>query len=797
MMKKTHSDSFSPTINSHRLSGSSIAHSNSNQSTNHNNNNNNNNINFFYNNNRLTDDNIKSNINTGNNNNNNQQLPVFIKSNKAVVSDAIATNNTQLLLANLYFYFIENKNFKSAISLLKQSDVPISISDSKNIKINSSPISNISSANNNKVQIYKINHPDGVIELYENEYLKYESSIPSRGTFLLQWWESLWSLYNFANMQPLELVTSIRPFIDVIKPILPETNLPAISPLHNLNTPSSQAFFSQQQQQVNNPNLYPPADALRKKKQSPINSQQNVPFGFDNNNNNNNNNDNINVNNFNHSSQRVPPKNNNASLMSSISSSSASPSSPFSHLENSLNFNNNTIKPKPFYDENDVDYMKNFQEYAAGNNQFHKGNIPPSKSHFPTANNNQPHTSASPGAFFSPNNIHPSQTNNHAFNNNNSDVDHSSNNSNSVLSSRPGGFNNNNSKTKNRKFYPQDGVFIPVANNSNTPLNNNNNSNGNKNTSNSKKIKKPPPLNLKVNTSPNMAMHQLQQEIQQSGKPPPFNNNDMPLQNPQPPVMSNQSPHVNMKQHQYPVGNFANMQQMFNQQNNSIENSNNNNKGVFPPNGFIDNTNLSQISPFPPQHTINQHLSQNKKMMVPNQPSSVTQQSPTMHMVPNPASVYNGNNVPLTKQQQQQLMMQMKNGGFPPPHPHLHSIPQQQQQPPPPQQQASAQMNAPQQFNNKNMPAGIMTNMSPSIPPFMNGGSNPPSATINNQNFKIAQYPPIPEGVRFNMKDIPNMPNGQYMPGNNSSNNCSVKTTSNSSVDWGWVLIMMVSKIIL
>lgn len=159
---------------------------------------------------------------TGRNSNPPQNLMEFFESNKAVVYDALANNNRQLLLANLYHYFIECKNFKTAISLLKESDVPLSISNEHIKRPESLLISPEEKKNNPNIDTFIIEYNNIEIELFENQYIKSKSSMPRDGSFMVQWWDCLWSIYNNVNSQPLELLSSVRPFIDVIKPIFPE-----------------------------------------------------------------------------------------------------------------------------------------------------------------------------------------------------------------------------------------------------------------------------------------------------------------------------------------------------------------------------------------------------------------------------------------------------------------------------------------------------------------------------------------------------------------------------------------------
>lgn len=629
----------------------------------------------------------------------------FVETTKAVVCDSVATNNKQLLLANLYHYFVENKNYRSAISLLKESEVPIMIPDKKTIKINIFPREQNNPSKDKKL-IYKINHPEGEIELYENEYLTSQASIPSNGSFLLQWWECLWSLYNFVNTQPLELVTSIRPFIDVIQPIFSENNF-AMSGMANLKSPVP-SFFNQSSPA----NGYPPSQPSLKK--SSVATQPKTPFGFDN----------SKVQQFSNS-QRIPKE-------------TSSSSSPFPYSDN---LPQSSMKPKYPYNENDVEYIKNAQEYASGgniskyqnSNQFQKRM---SKSHYPIPNKSV--TSATSAQYYSPSNTgtHHVQANIPSFNG--AELD----NSKTAMAANPGDFNSK----PDAKFYPQDGVFRPVSNG----INNNNNNT----TNNNQKLS---PLNDQATSSSEANMYQ---QVKRSAS------TNIPIPSPHVPMMpqsitgqspqvamihpskQGQSPHVNIN-HQYPVNQFANIPQIYNQQN-SFNNNNSNNvtqqpsKDSFNQN-FMD-AGISQRSPYP-QQPINQPQAINKisSAMAP------PQKNTSVPIGPNTVNSFNGN-MGLNEQQQlmMQMQMQMKSGNFPP------SLNGQQGN---------------QQFNGNNM-QGIVPNMMQ----FMNNSSQ------NNVNYKMSQYPTIPEGVRFNMTDMQPMANNQLPSSNTSVNQ---NAGSSSSGDWG------------
>lgn len=632
----------------------------------------------------------------------------FVETAKAIVCDSVASNNKQLLLANLYNYFLENKNYRSAISLLKESELPILVPDKNTIKISISP-SEQSNPSKDKKLIYRINHPEGEIELFGNEYLKSQSSIPSQGSFLLQWWECLWSLYNFVNTQPLELVTSIRPFIDVIQPIFSENNfnMPGMPNIKSPAPPFSQAFPSQ-----SSPNGYPPAQPPVKP--NSVGTQPKTPFGFDN----------IKAQQYN-SSQRIPKE-------------TSSSSSPYPYSDN---VPPSSLKPKYPYNENDIEYIKNAQDYASGgsinkyqnNSQFQKR---VSKSYYPITNKNV--TSATSTQFYSPGSsgAHHLQANLQSFNA--VDLENSKN----AMAANSGEFNSK----PDGKFYPQDGVFRPVSNSNNNSISTNNN----QNTS---------PLNDQATVSSEANMYQ--QNKRSVSMNIPIQSPHVPMmaqsitgQSPQVPMMpqskSGQSPHVNINNHQYPVNQFVNIPQLYNQQS-SFNNSNGNNVTQQPSkDNFNQNytgTSLSQRSPYP-QKPVNQPQAINKinSTMAPPQNNS------SIPVVPNSVNSFNGT-IGLNEQQQlmmqMQMQLQMKSGNFP------SSLNGQQ---------------ANQPFNGSSM-QGIVPNMMP----YMNNSQN-------NVNYKMAQYPTIPEGVRFNMADMQSMPNIKHPTTNASVNQ---NAGSSSSGDWG------------
>ncbi|XBW35103.1 hypothetical protein QEN19_000665 [Hanseniaspora menglaensis] len=578
---------------------------------------------------------------------------IFVESNRAMVTDAVALNNKQLLLANLYHYFIDNQNYKSAIALLKEADVPIKISENSNSKLKPLPVNNR--------RIYKINHPECEIELYENEYLKSESSVPSKGTFLLQWWECLWSLYNFINSQPLELVSTIRPFIDFIKPILPETNA-AMSPIANINSPasfSSQNFFSQQQQQYHHPPTRPQSTTLMKN--SPVN-QQNQNSALDSNYNKNQSNN----------QQRILKDNNSSS------------SSPFQHQDGPAQNN----YQKPLYNDSDTEYMRNFQDFASASNfnnytstaHFQKRL---SKSHLPAQSQN--HSSSSPGQFYSSSYSNPVKVANNTF------ID--KNKSNEYLNKQ------------DAKFYPSDGIFKPISNNvndQNTLAN----------------------YNLSGDTS-DAKMYQ------NSGSTADISNHNI-----QKHTLAAQSSHINMKSQQYPVNQFSNMQQMFNQQvgfvNNGVDQTRNN--GVFGQ-SYMENNMMEQRPSFTQPSNVKLMSTQN-----------TSQQNPNTNLTGSSSAGFNGN-MPLNDQQ-----MHIKNMNF-----------------------ASLQMNN-QHFNSNNM-QNMMPQINGGMPGIVNGGIPP-----NGMSFKMqSSYPSIPEGSRLNSKEMIPVVNNQYQ---NSRKN-SLPMTGNVTGDLG------------
>ena len=195
---------------------------------------------------------------TGRNSHSPHNLMEFFESSKAVVCDALANNNRQLLLANLYHYFIECKNFKTAISLLKESDVPLSISNEHNNQPESLLISPEEKKNNPNMDTFIIEYNNIEIELFENQYIKSKSSMPRDGSFMVQWWDCLWSIYNNVNSQPLELLSSVRPFIDVIKPIFPEH-----IPVNNTGSPIHPPNLDLNSMNITRPDMYTNSNLLK------------------------------------------------------------------------------------------------------------------------------------------------------------------------------------------------------------------------------------------------------------------------------------------------------------------------------------------------------------------------------------------------------------------------------------------------------------------------------------------------------------------------------------------------------
>ncbi|SGZ40268.1 uncharacterized protein HGUI_02468 [Hanseniaspora guilliermondii] len=195
----------------------------------------------------------------------------YFESNKAVVCDALANNNRQLLLANLYHYFIECKNFKTAISLLKESDVPLSISNEHINQPEALLISSQEKKNNQNLDTFIIEHNSIEIELFENQYIRSKSSMPRDGSFMVQWWDCLWSIYNNVNSQPLELLSSVRPFIDVIKPIFPEH-----IPVNNTGSPIHPPNLDVSSMNITRPDMYTNSNLL--KSEYPNASPQSTPY---------------------------------------------------------------------------------------------------------------------------------------------------------------------------------------------------------------------------------------------------------------------------------------------------------------------------------------------------------------------------------------------------------------------------------------------------------------------------------------------------------------------------------------
>lgn len=162
--------------------------------------------------------------------------------NEILVSDAMAKNSRQLLYAHIYNYLLENKHYETAKKFLKEADVPLS-KDLPNNGLNNS-------------------------QLFYAKML-----MDSPDTFLLEWWESLWTLHEFVETQPAETVTNSHPFNERIAPILPQRpNQGTVSPqpMPQQQQPHqpqqflqrqmgmSQSPLTPQQQQQTQPNMGPP-----------------------------------------------------------------------------------------------------------------------------------------------------------------------------------------------------------------------------------------------------------------------------------------------------------------------------------------------------------------------------------------------------------------------------------------------------------------------------------------------------------------------------------------------------------
>lgn len=297
----------------------------------------------------------------------------FIESDKAVVSDALANNNKQLLLANLYHYFIECKNYRTAISLLKESDVPISISTDLLNEPEMLLISQEEKNVNKNIDTFIIEHNNLEIELFENQYIKSKSSMPRDGSFMVQWWDCLWSIYNNVNSQPLELLSSVRPFIDVIKPIFPEH-----IPVNNAGSPIHPPNLDITSMNISRPDMYTNANLLRN------DYQQNKANDFQ-------------QNGSSYSSPYLKGNENlNQNINEDIDPKNFTPSNQNIHLSSSVNKNFNKMNQKPALHQvlpNQIRRGSVTSQYSSPHNvnnnmHFNSQKIPPYVSGIPTAKNN-------------------------------------------------------------------------------------------------------------------------------------------------------------------------------------------------------------------------------------------------------------------------------------------------------------------------------------------------------------------------------------------------------------------------
>ncbi|SCU90518.1 LAMI_0E02432g1_1 [Lachancea mirantina] len=115
--------------------------------------------------------------------------PVFNRD--VLISDAMAKNSRQLLYAHIYNYLLHHKYYEAARRLLDEADVPLS----KTV-------------------------PQAVYGQDELLYAKMLMNSPS--TFLFEWWESLWTLHEFIEAQPIEQVSGPRALNELITPIFPQ-----------------------------------------------------------------------------------------------------------------------------------------------------------------------------------------------------------------------------------------------------------------------------------------------------------------------------------------------------------------------------------------------------------------------------------------------------------------------------------------------------------------------------------------------------------------------------------------------
>ncbi|SCV04289.1 LANO_0G09296g1_1 [Lachancea nothofagi CBS 11611] len=129
-----------------------------------------------------------------------------------LVSDAMAKNSRQLLYAHIYNYLIQHKYYSTARRLLDEADVPLS-------------------------------KPFPEDKPKSDELLHAKMLMNSRDTFLCEWWESLWTLHDYVETQPVDKISSNRLFHEPVTPILPQR-----PPMNQGMATSNPNWFQQQQQ---------------------------------------------------------------------------------------------------------------------------------------------------------------------------------------------------------------------------------------------------------------------------------------------------------------------------------------------------------------------------------------------------------------------------------------------------------------------------------------------------------------------------------------------------------------------
>ncbi|KAM3161841.1 LisH domain-containing protein [Lachancea thermotolerans] len=118
-----------------------------------------------------------------------EEEPTF--NQEILVSDAMAKNSRQLLYAHIYNYLIQHKYYETSRRLLDEADVPLSKSFPEERQ-------------------------------KSGELLHAKMLMNSRDTFLCEWWQSLWTLHEYVESQPVEKISSSRLLREPVTPILPQ-----------------------------------------------------------------------------------------------------------------------------------------------------------------------------------------------------------------------------------------------------------------------------------------------------------------------------------------------------------------------------------------------------------------------------------------------------------------------------------------------------------------------------------------------------------------------------------------------